>query len=113
MVGSGGGGGGGTGGGGGGGGGGQTDCSRLIFEAAIASPDPDVVQTVAIGDMCDVVLWNDPTRIVVLTRPNGDVLGAITERWPALVACIGQGVTFEAEVLQVTPYVRVEVRPAS
>lgn len=114
MVGSGGGGGGGTGASGGHGGSGtpETDCSRLIFEASIASPNPAVVATLAVGDICDVALLSTPTRIAVLTRPAGEVLGAITEQWHALVSCIGQGATFEAEVLQVMPYVRVQVRPA-
>lgn len=90
----------------------ETDCGRLILEASVASPDPAVVATLAVGDICDVSLLSTPTRIALLTRPSGEVLGAIIDQWHALVSCIGQGVIFEAELLQLTPYIRVQVRPA-
>lgn len=106
------GGGGSTSGGGDFGAGGQVNCHSLVFQCPIASPVAHVEASLTLADVCDVALWRNPTRVVVLTRPDGDLLGAITDRWQELVACIGRGVAFEAEILEVSPYVRVEVRPA-
>lgn len=89
----------------------QVDCGNLVFECSIASPVAPVETSLTVGDVCDVALWSDPTRIVVLTRPGRELLGAIIDHWQELVACIGRGVAFEAEILQVASYVRVEVRP--
>lgn len=107
---SGGGGGGFAGGGSGGGTGGGVDCYHLTFETTVASPIPSVLATLSVGDLCDLTLLSGPTRIAVVTRTGGDVLGAIANRWEDLVGCIGQGVEFEAEMLTVTSPVRVLVR---
>lgn len=108
--------GGGSGGGSGGFGGpggrsGGVDCSQISFTTTLGSPDPAVVATVNTGEVCDVVLVKHPTpRIVVMTRPNGDVLGAITNNWEDLVGCLDKGVQFIAEIVSTGSPVRVFVR---
>lgn len=98
-------------GGGPGGGSGDVDCSQVRFTTTLGSPDPAVVATVNMGELCDVFLLQNPTRILVMTRPNGAVLGAITDRWEDLVRCIGKGTQFVAEVFSTTSPVKVMIRP--
>ena len=97
---------------GGSGPGGAVDCSRLIFETVVGSPDPGTLSEVAPGDVCDVVLAQNPTRIVLLTRPAGHLLGAIVNRWEELLGCLEQGVQFDAVVRSTESPVKVLVRPA-
>ncbi|QWF21775.1 hypothetical protein KM427_23090 [Nocardioides sp. LMS-CY] len=78
----------------------------------MSSPDPAVLSNVRFGDVCDVVLLQNPSRIAVMTRPNGEVLGGIANRWEELMGCLSQGVQFVAEVRSVVSPVRVLVRPA-
>ena len=102
---------GGFGGGSGAGGSAGIDCYQLMFETTVASPDALVLGSMNVGEVCDLELLSNPTRIAVLTRPGGDLLGAIANRWEDLVSCIGQGVAFEAELLSGTSPVRVRVTP--
>lgn len=108
---------GGTGGGAGGSGGtgsgsAAVDCMQVSFETSVGSPDPTVLAAVKVGDLCDIALLYGPTRIAVLTRPGGDVLGAIVTRWEDLVGCMSQGFQFEAVIQSVASPVRILVRPA-
>lgn len=97
-------------GGGPGGGTGGVDCSQISFATVLGSPDPAVVATVNMGDVCDVVLVKHPmSRILVTTRPNGEILGAVTSNWEDLVGCLDKGVEFVAEVLSAGSPVRVLV----
>lgn len=101
----------GGGGGFGGPGGGGLDCSRISFETTLGSPNPEVVATINVGDICDVALLSSPTaRLVVTTRPTGEVLGAITSNWEALIECLARDARFVADVLTANSPVRVRVR---
>lgn len=94
-----------------GGGPSSVDCAQLSFVTTLGSPDPAVVASIRMGDICDVVLVPHPTsRIVVMTRPSGVVLGAITSNWEDLLGCLGKGVQFVAEILSTGSPVRVLVR---
>lgn len=86
-------------------------CSLLAFEAPVNSPDPAVVAKVTVGTMCEVLLEGAPAQLRVYVRDTGDLLGAITERWPELSGCIADNFRYEAEVVTVFPAVRVRVRP--
>ena len=108
---------GGSGGGGSGGGGGAGgpsdgfDCSQLVFDTTVASPNASVLATLSVGSTCDVVLTGSaPYVSIVVVAPSG-TLGALTQRWEELVHCIGQGVAFEAELLSISSPIRVRVRP--
>lgn len=89
-----------------------TDCSKLIFDTVLGSPDPAVVGTLTNGDICNLSLLTNPLRIAAVTKKAGDYVGAITTRWEDLLGCIDQGVTFEAVILDTSSPVRVRVRPA-
>lgn len=104
--------GGGTGGSFGGSGSGGVDCSQLIFETVVGSPDPAVLADLVVGDVCDIVLVQNPTHIIVMTPVAGQVLGAIVNRWEELLGCLEKGVRFVAEVQSVRSPVTVLVRPA-
>jgi hypothetical protein len=91
----------------------SVDCQRLRFNTILASPDPDVVVTVAIQDTADVVLAGDVPHqaIEVWTRGEGAVLGAIVDEWADLQRCLRSGVRFVADIVTTTSPVRVAVRP--
>lgn len=76
------------------------DCAELAFEAAIASPHPDVVASLTQGEILTVELDTSSGRNRVLVRTNrGDVAGAlISGRIAELLRCLQEGVAFEAEV---------------
>lgn len=100
-------------GGGPGGSGSAVNCRQLAFTTTVASPVAAILATLAVGDVCDLVLLSDPTRIALLTRPGGAVLGAIADRWEELVNCLSAGVAFEAELLSASSPVRAHVRPVA
>ncbi|MBA0045119.1 hypothetical protein [Mycobacteroides sp. LB1] len=71
---------------------------------------PEVVLDLEIGTLCEIILEGTPKQLAVYTREKGDLLGAITERWKDLTACIDSGYAYEAEVIALGP-VRVRIRP--
>lgn len=84
-------------------------CATLAFEAAVMSPDPQVVEQIEIGTMCEILLEGTPRQIVVFVRSTGARLGAIMDRWDDLTGCIDSGFAYEAEVISIVP-VRVQIR---
>lgn len=86
-------------------------CESLTFEAPVVSPDPTVASSLIVGTVCEVLLKGHPPQLRLYLRREGTLLGAIIERWSDLTSCINAGFSFEAEVLQVTPTIRVRVRP--
>jgi hypothetical protein len=88
------------------------DCSQLIFETTVGSPHPAVLTDIAVGDICEIALLQQPTRIVVMAPVTGQILGAIVNRWADLLGCLEKGVQFVAEVQSVDSPVTVLVRPA-
>jgi hypothetical protein len=93
---------------------GPRDCARLIFTCILTSVDPAVLATIAIGDICDVLLVGTTppdVTIQVLTRPSGRPLGAIVDRWAELRDCLEAGAEFEAQIGTVSAPIRVTVRP--
>ncbi|MBN7315799.1 hypothetical protein IUS99_03365 [Mycobacteroides abscessus subsp. massiliense] len=85
-------------------------CATLSFVAPVMSPVPEVVLDLEIGTLCEIILEGTPKQLAVYTRETGDLLGAITERWKDLTACIDSGHAYEAEVIALGP-VRVRIRP--
>jgi hypothetical protein len=87
------------------------DCSRLRFEATLASPDATVAATLHVGDILDVILETAPVRRVVVSV-SGTVAGSLVDHLAQLIACL-QERAFRAEVLSVAGrVVRVRVEPA-
>jgi hypothetical protein len=92
------------------GGDGGAACATLAFEATVATPDPAVVGVTAVGDLCDVVVAGRPPQVMLLLKV-GYQLGALTDHWADLTRCIADGYEYEAEVIALTPVVRVHVYP--
>lgn len=91
---------------------GRTPCSRVSFDVHLSSPVETVLGMLRVGYVCDVIMLANPRRIAVVTRPGGQVVGAITSRWEDLIFCIDDGFSFEAELLSTNSPPLVRVRPA-
>jgi hypothetical protein len=91
----------------------EIDCARLRFTTYLTSLIPEVLNTVSEREIADVVLVGGLSFevIEVWTRRDGELIGAIVERWADLRHCLSIGVRFVAEFLSVTSPVQVEVRP--
>jgi len=85
-------------------------CATLAFEAAVATPDPAVVAVTSIGDRFEVVVGGQPPQVMLLSKV-GHQLGALTDHWFDLTRCIAEGYAYEAEVIALTPVLRVRVDP--
>ena len=84
------------------------DCSALRLDDTVASPDPTFAFTV--GRILDVSL-DTRTPVTVVLEYGGALIGAL-HPYPALIRCLNQGVTFQAEVLgSVGGDIRVHVEP--
>lgn len=73
------------------------DDLRII----LGSPVPGVVSTLAVGDLLDVLSIETPVRGVGAYTLGGDFAGAITKDILRLRECLGNGVLYEAEVLEI------------
>lgn len=91
----------GTSGAGGGAGGAGADPCAIIQDAPINSPKP-VVNTLAVGDVLDIhVTGTVPHRVLEVRTLGGQPVGSLTHRGHlALIACIDQGNSYSAEVIQ-------------
>ena len=95
----------------GGTGGGQGDCN-IRFETTLASPDPDVVDELEIGEIVDILSVETPIRGIVARTIDGRDIGAITRDILLLRRCIEDGTTYEAEIVRINGgSVTVAVRP--
>ena len=92
------------------GGGAGPSCATLAFDSAVASPDPAVVAVTSIGDRYEVVVGGQPPQVMLLSKV-GHQLGALIDHWADLTRCIADGYSYEAEVMTLTPVVRVRVYP--
>lgn len=90
------------------------DCGTIRFETDLASPQPTVVATLAIGDMLDISLDTTGPRVVVAAvTASGETAGSIATRAAQLIRCIRDGHSYTAEVLEITGgVVPVRVAPA-
>src|SRR4051812_40178813 len=104
---------------GGGGGGGRAvsdegiACNLLRFDAQIASPNPAVVPTLAIGEVLDVMLTAGGGLAAVQVLKNGQPVGGLLANLvPRLRECILAGTTYQATVTALNGgQVRVLVEP--
>lgn len=97
--------------GGSGAGGGNGDCN-IKFETTLASPDPDVVSGLTVGEIVDIVSVETPIRGVLARVIGGADIGALTRDILLLRRCIEEGTDYEAEVLRIDGgSVTVAVRP--
>lgn len=88
---------------GGGGGSGDDPCA-IVQDAPINSPNPAIVPGLAIGTILDVTLTGTaPHKVLQVNLPGGVSVGSLTHRGHlALIRCIEDGNTYQAEVIQRT-----------
>lgn len=97
-----------------GGPGGEPDpCGRLMFDATLSSPEPAVVEVLVVGELLGVMLATaDGVRLVEVRTADGRLAGTLMTNLPELLACLGRGVDYLAEVRSVDGgAVRLAVRP--
>lgn len=92
---------------------GANACESVRLVRNIESPIPAVIDTLARGDVLDVVLREGSPALVVAVTQTGEDAGGILPTGQ-LIECLRQGFTFEAEVTsRVGGAVNVEVRASS
>lgn len=102
--------------GGDGGGGRTTPCHSIVERAHVSSPDPEVLETIAIGTILDLEIDTSSTPLLLVIAPNGRTLGSVVpSRMARIVSCIlDEGVEYMAVVLQINGgFVQVEIRAKS
>lgn len=82
-------------------GGDESACPGPPFETVLASPFPDVVAQLEVGDLLDVVAIEEPVRGVVAQTLDGEVVGAVTRDIRFLRGCLNEGCGYEADVLRI------------
>ena len=87
---------------------GEDKCDITEF-TILSSPNPVVVETLAIGVVLTIELQGDNPARLVATTLNGDIAGTITSAaMPDIAECIREDFEYEAEVRSVNGG-RVEV----
>lgn len=91
----------------GGGGGGDVDddiCELLSFEAVVQSPQPAAVATLTVGEQLYVSMTGPAANVrsIEVRRSDGELVGAIVEEAPRLIACLARRYTYVAEVLAIS-----------
>ncbi len=88
-------------------------CGELSFRSVVNSPQPAVISRLVVGDVLEVKLQTNPQNAVVVEH-QGTVAGALTgTKVNALINCLQNGYTFEAEVISIVGgNCNVEVRAA-
>lgn len=89
-------------------------CESLRLERMLESPVPGVADDLAVGDLLQVVLREDPPPpLVVAVSQSGHDAGGVVPTGQ-LIECLRQGFRFEAEVTSHSgAAIQIEVRAAS
>ena len=84
-------------------GGGGPDCPGLTLVATLASPDPDRVGSLEVGDILDIALIEQAgVTIIGVVHSGGTVIGSIvSDRAAQLRECLQRGFTYDAQVASV------------
>lgn len=92
----------GTGAGGGGSGGGRLlKCPNIKFTAVLNSPQPNVLNTLKIGDILSVSIQSGSSISVVVTSNKG-IAGSITGQYLSdLISCMQNGYEYVAKVVSI------------
>lgn len=78
------------------------DCTSLVFQTPLNSPNPDVANQLSIGLTLTLQLRTVANRVQVVALYGEEVAGSITAaELPALVRCMNDGVLFVAIVHEI------------
>lgn len=94
--------------------GGGPDCPGLRFSTTLASPDPDGVDSLKVGDILDVTLIERVgVTIIGVVQGEDTVIGSVVSgRAAQLRECLQRGFAYEAEVASVVGgVVTVQISP--
>jgi hypothetical protein len=81
------------------------------FRTILASPNPEAIDELELGEILDLVRIDQPVRGVLAKRLDGVTVGAVIRELVRLRECIARGVLYEAEVVSITGgAVTVDVR---
>jgi hypothetical protein len=86
--------------GGGGGGGSADECATLAFTAILQSPQPGVVQTLALGTVLNLKSTNGGPPVVAVTSDDR-IAGGVIPNINRVIDCMNNGYTFVAEVTKI------------
>jgi hypothetical protein len=79
----------------------QKNCADIVLRTQLASPDPEVIEELGIGDILNIRLSSATGPLQAVTI-DGIVAGAILSSNPALlINCINEGYEYIAKVLSV------------
>lgn len=87
------------------------NCSSLIINTNISSPQAEAVRNLSVGEILDVQAIGDQGPINLYD--NGILVGSIISReMIRLLSCIAKGFEYEAEVLSIEDgEVEIQIRP--
>ena len=92
---------------------GSDPCGNLAFESTLDSPEPAVVEQLAIGTELSLVLVDDEGVPLVEARTDDDqTAGTITDELPDLLPCLEAGWEYLAVVERIDGgLIEVRIRP--
>ncbi len=76
---------------------GGDNCAGLRREKPLAAPDPDLVAQLAVGQVLQLVLGDEPHPPIAAVDDDGNEVGAVPPD-PVLVECLKLGHPFHATV---------------
>lgn len=79
----------------------RQNCADIVLKTQLASPDPDVIDDLGVGDILNIKLSSATGPLQAVTM-DGQIAGAILSSNPALlINCITEGHEYLARVLSI------------
>lgn len=91
----------------------EISCYSIVQTCHVSSPDPEIIRQIAKNDVLDVVVDQTSTPLLLVKKPDGQILGSVVPPLMArIVSCIiEQGVDYMAVVLDIQGgMVQVQIR---
>ena len=80
---------------------GGTSCSGITRHLALQAPDSDIVATLEVGDLMELILHDGDAPTIAVTTSDGNEAGAIMPD-QALIDCLRLGVRYVAEARSIS-----------
>lgn len=95
-----------------GGGAGVANCAGYRRDKPLQAPDEDVVATLDVGQVLELLLHTSPTPVIAVVTLDGREAGAIMPE-ELLISCLQQGVEYSATVISIRGgHVMLRIAPA-
>ncbi len=79
---------------------GADECSTISFKAVLHSPQPDVIQTLVVGTILQLVAIDNKPPVMAVTK-DGKPVGGVIQNSHQLIRCMTNGSQFIAEVITI------------